>query len=118
MGISSKQSGIVIPTLRQWECVPAQFDRSTCFEAGHLVERNAGWRQQRPVINANSCTSCLQCYMYCPDGAIRKTHAEEGSAQPSLFVDLDFCKGCGICVTVCRFEALAMVPEKGCDDER
>lgn len=96
-----------IPTMRASEPAPWEYDASTCFEAGYLVEKNAGWRQVRPVIGADACTGCLTCYMYCPDGAIRKTHAE-GAA---VFVDYDFCKGCGICRTVCRFDAIVMASE-------
>lgn len=52
---------------------PAVFARTTCYVAGHLVAKNAGWRNVRPVVDASACTGCLQCYLYCPDGAIFKT---------------------------------------------
>ena len=105
-------ASITIPTLRSGELDPMEYGRSTCFEAGYLVSRNAGWRQVRPVIDADACTGCLQCYLYCPDGTIRKTHApKDDSSQAAVFVDLDFCKGCGICETVCKFGAIDMVPE-------
>lgn len=89
---------------------------STCFAAGHLVDTNAGWRNIRPLISADACTGCLQCYLYCPDGAIFKTGASPKDADAPfapVAVDYDFCKGCGVCVTVCSFGALSMVPEHG-----
>lgn len=103
----------VIPRLRNQlpdpdSLDPASYARTTCFTAGHLVTKNAGWRSQRPVVDQVACTACRQCVQYCPDGAMFMTaKADVEIAQ----VDLDFCKGCGICATVCRFGAIAMVPE-------
>lgn len=106
-------SDAVLPSLE-----PRDFAQSTCYRAGHLVTRNAGWRNLRPVLAADLCTGCLQCYLYCPDGAIVRTHAtnDQLSAGDSLVaavaVDYGFCKGCGICVKACRFDALAMISEE------
>ncbi len=97
---------------------PAVFAQNTCYQAGHLVTRNAGWRNQRPVISADVCTGCLQCYLYCPDGTIYKTGAtkdelaQERPGFTAVAIDYDFCKGCGICAKVCRFDAIAMIPEQ------
>ena len=118
-----------IPALVRANLDPAQYARSTCFAAGHLVDTNAGWRSVRPVIDEAACTGCLQCYLHCPDGTIfkvaRASNAEgartgrEGDSVASrraasadvVAVDYDFCKGCGICANVCRFKAVAMVHE-------
>lgn len=96
----------IICTLQAGELDPQQFAHTTCFSAGHLVTKNAGWRNERPVINGALCTGCYQCYFYCPDGAIYKA----ASSVP-VAVDLDFCKGCGVCVSVCKFNALSMISE-------
>ena len=64
-----------IPTLRdpgRPALDPREYARTTCFEAGHLVAKNAGWRNSRPDVNHEACTGCLQCYLYCPDGAVYK----------------------------------------------
>lgn len=93
---------------------PADYARSTCFAAGHLVTKNAGWRSQRPVVDEAACTACGQCVQYCPDGTIFLKSRRVGSAKPAAALaqpDLDFCKGCGICAKMCRFGAIAMVPE-------
>ena len=89
---------------------PAVFARSTCFEAGYLTKTNAGWRIQRPIIDAAACTGCLVCYMHCPDGAIFKVR----DADCPIALDLDYCKGCGICATECRFGAISMADEAQC----
>ena len=66
------------------------------------------WRTERPVWDAEKCTSCLLCWVYCPDSAILVN--EEGKM---IGVDLDHCKGCGICAEECppRVKAFTMVPE-------
>lgn len=110
-----------IPVLRSGELNPEDYARSTCFEAGHLVVTNAGWRNVRPVVDRGACTGCLQCYMHCPDGTIYKVDAaacddassEAAAAGKTLVaVDYDFCKGCGICVKMCAFDVIAMVSER------
>ena len=101
----------VIPTLRDTHLDPAVFARTTCFEAGHLVSKNAGWRSVRPVLDETACTRCLLCYMQCPDGTIYKVADEGARGGIRLAVDYDFCKGCGVCAKACRCGAISMVPE-------
>ena len=101
----------VIPTLRAAHLDPAVFARTTCFEAGHLVSKNAGWRSIRPVLDEAACTRCLLCYMQCPDGTIYKVADEDARGGIRLAVDYDFCKGCGVCAKACRCGAISMVPE-------
>ena len=101
----------VIPTLRDTHLDPAVFARTTCFEAGHLVSKNAGWRSVRPVLDEAACTRCLLCYMQCPDGTIYKVADEDARGGIRLAVDYDFCKGCGVCAKACRCGAISMVPE-------
>lgn len=118
---------------------PVEYARSTCYQAGHLVTKNAGWRSVRPVLNLEACTKCLQCYLYCPDGTVYKVRLNPeasldavASSKPSgvaspcgepcfegaaagdflhLAIDYDFCKGCGICARICKFDAITMIPE-------
>lgn len=110
---ASRASAIHIPTLRVGALDPAEFAHSTCFEAGYLTVKNAGWRNQRPVIDAASCTGCLQCYLYCPDGTVYKV--DDPADGSPVAIDLDFCKGCGICAKACTFGSIAMIPESEAD---
>lgn len=89
-----------------------QVPDATAFSAGHLVSKNASWRIERPVINREKCVGCFKCYMYCPDGAVRKDAVGTSGARQKVFVDYDFCKGCGICVKECRLNAITMEAEK------
>lgn len=106
----------LIPTLQTAALDPADFAHTTCYDGGYLVAKNAGWRNMRPVLDAGKCTGCLQCYLYCPDGCVfrparQATDAVDAADAAAVAIDYDFCKGCGVCVEVCRFGALAMVPE-------
>lgn len=74
------------------------------YEAGYLVTKNAGWRNMRPVIQAEKCKGCLQCYLQCPDGVIAKNNT-------TVSINYDFCKGCGICCKACKFGAIKMEVE-------
>ncbi|MDO4501563.1 MAG: 2-oxoacid:acceptor oxidoreductase family protein [Coriobacteriia bacterium] len=99
-----------IPTLRSGDLDPAVYARTTCWDGGYLVSRNAGWRQVRPVVDAAACTGCLVCYMQCPDGTVYKRRDAQAGESP-VGIDLDFCKGCGICARCCKFGAIRMVNE-------
>ena len=87
---------------------PKAYPIGPCFAAGHLVETNASWRSERPLITIRLCTGCLRCTRACPDGAILRVRS-------GVRIDYDFCKGCGLCVRECIARAIEMVPEKGSD---
>jgi len=68
--------------------------------------RTGDWRSQTPVIDQEKCAgtdSCLVCWLYCPDGVI--------SRDFPLQIDLDHCKGCGICAEECPRKAIDMVDQ-------
>lgn len=71
--------------------------------------KTGGWRVERPVLNKEKCVNCLLCWISCPEGAIK---VQDGKIAE---IDLDYCKGCGICAVECppRVKAIEMVPEKG-----
>ena len=63
------------------------------------------WRSLRPVVDKDKCISCLLCWKFCPDVAIKMDEDE----FPQF--DLDHCKGCGICAKECPKDAITMVME-------
>ncbi|MFH1707361.1 MAG: 4Fe-4S dicluster-binding protein [Planctomycetota bacterium] len=75
-------------------------------EPGTSVEYKTGaWRSFRPLWNEAVCKQCLKCNLLCPDVSIKVV---DGKMKG---IDLDYCKGCGICATTCPFKAIEMKNE-------
>lgn len=77
-------------------------------KAGSAKEYKTGdWRTERPILDLEKCTSCLLCWIFCPDSSIL---IEDGKV---VGIDYDYCKGCGICAKECppRVQAISMHPE-------
>jgi 2-oxoacid:acceptor oxidoreductase delta subunit (pyruvate/2-ketoisovalerate family) len=70
-----------------------------------LDETNALFEARR-CLSCGNCFGCDNCYGVCPDNAVLKVHEGDGYA-----FDLDYCKGCGICVEECPCGAIEMIPE-------
>lgn len=69
------------------------------------------WKSVKPVYNADECTSCGHCEMYCPTGVVL---LNRNSDADSITFNYEYCKGCGICSEVCQHRCIAMV---NCDEE-
>jgi pyruvate ferredoxin oxidoreductase delta subunit len=68
-------------------------------ERGNAVRRKTGsWRVFRPLINLSKCVKCKNCWLYCPDAAIK------WKGKP--VIDYRICKGCLICTSVCSSKAI------------
>ena len=69
------------------------------------------WRNKIPVCEDSKCTCPGFCIseVLCPDGT--GFIVREGLPQQGYRIDVDFCRGCGICVEVCVGHALTMVDE-------
>ncbi|MBI3222607.1 MAG: NAD(P)-binding protein [Nitrosomonadales bacterium] len=82
--------------------------RQTGFEEvqGGLDESNALFEARR-CLSCGNCFECDNCYGVCPDNAVIKL----GPGKRFQF-NLDYCKGCGICVSECPCGAIKMVPEE------
>jgi pyruvate ferredoxin oxidoreductase delta subunit len=67
----------------------------------------ADWRIEKPVFNKDYCIDCQFCWIYCPDISIISRD------KKMVGIDMDHCKGCGICVEVCPTnpKSLLMFPE-------
>jgi NADPH-dependent glutamate synthase beta subunit-like oxidoreductase/Pyruvate/2-oxoacid:ferredoxin oxidoreductase delta subunit len=70
-----------------------------------LDETNALFEARR-CLSCGNCFGCDNCYGVCPDNAVLKVQEGDGYA-----FDLDYCKGCGICVQECPCGAIEMIPE-------
>jgi NADPH-dependent glutamate synthase beta subunit-like oxidoreductase len=81
--------------------------RQGTFEEVHggLDEHNALFEARR-CLSCGSCFECDNCFGVCPDNAVIKL-----GAGNRFRIDLDFCKGCGLCAKECPCGAIDMVPE-------
>lgn len=78
------------------------------LEPGTAKKNKTGsWRNQRPIRDEKRCIHCLLCWIYCPEGTIIVKD------EKVVGVDLEYCKGCGICVEECppKVKAIKMVSE-------
>ena len=75
-----------------WDAVVAKTEAERCLSCG-------------------VCMACENCWHFCPDAAVLK----QGPGGPYV-VDLDFCKGCGICAAECPTGHIQMLPETDFDD--
>jgi NADPH-dependent glutamate synthase beta subunit-like oxidoreductase len=81
--------------------------RQSTFEEvqGGLDETTALFEARR-CLSCGNCFECDNCYGVCPDNAVIKL----GPGKRFQF-NLDYCKGCGMCVAECPCGAIKMVPE-------
>ncbi len=73
--------------------------------------RTGDWRTSRPVIEHEKCIAekkggkvCFLCWLYCPESVIPQTIP--------IAINLEYCKGCGICAAECPTGAIIMVEER------
>jgi Pyruvate/2-oxoacid:ferredoxin oxidoreductase delta subunit len=80
--------------------------RASSFDetVGGLTADTALYEARR-CMSCGNCFGCDNCYGVCPDNAIRKL------APGKFEINLDYCKGCGMCVTECPCGCIDLVPE-------
>ncbi|MEX8518875.1 MAG: NAD(P)-binding protein [Leptothrix sp. (in: b-proteobacteria)] len=82
--------------------------RTSSFDEvqGGLTEANALFEARR-CLSCGNCFECDNCYGVCPDNAVIKL----GPGQ-RFEINLDYCKGCGVCAAECPCGAIEMVTEE------
>jgi pyruvate ferredoxin oxidoreductase delta subunit len=75
-------------------------DAGIITEPGNAAEFKTGdWRTYVPEFHAENCIQCMFCWVYCPDAAIK---VDTSGEKPEVIgIDLEHCKGCGICAHEC-----------------
>jgi NADPH-dependent glutamate synthase beta subunit-like oxidoreductase len=76
-----------------------------------LDESNALFEARR-CLSCGNCFSCDNCYGVCPDNAVLKLSQAAEANVNGYEIDLDYCKGCGMCVSECPSGAIRMEPEE------
>lgn len=79
---------------------------ATMTSESSRANKTGSWRAFRPIVDYEKCNKCYTCWKFCPDAAI--LILEDGSIK----IDLDYCKGCGICETECHKKAISLTPEE------
>jgi len=64
------------------------------------------WRVFKPVYDREECNRCLACWMFCPENVVSVD--EEGYPV----INYTYCKGCGVCASVCPKKNMHLVREK------
>jgi pyruvate ferredoxin oxidoreductase delta subunit len=70
-----------------------------------LRYKTGSWRDQRPVLDMETCKACGQCESVCPDSSIHVV-------DEAYVIDYDYCKGCGLCAYECPAGAIVMIKEE------
>ncbi len=70
------------------------------------LTREEAIREAQRCLGSRACESCEACSLLCPDLCITRNE-KTGEVE----IDLDYCKGCGICATVCPKGVIQMVLE-------
>jgi NADPH-dependent glutamate synthase beta subunit-like oxidoreductase len=81
--------------------------QSTFAEVVQGLDESNALYEARRCLSCGNCFSCDNCFGVCPDNAVLKL-----DGLGNYEIDLDFCKGCGLCVSECPSGAIAMVPEE------
>ncbi len=73
------------------------------YEA-HIVDHTCPARVCKGLITYSvieeNCTGCMVCLRNCPEGAI------QGEKKEIHIIDADLCSRCGMCMSVCKFDAI------------
>ena len=69
--------------------------------------------EARRCLSCGNCFNCDNCFGVCPDNSVIKypTGSAAGDNGRDYGFNLDYCKGCGMCVQECPSGAIVMVPE-------
>ena len=80
--------------------------RFATVESSFLKEKAI--QEAQLCLSLRECESCENCSLFCPDLCITRNE-KTGEVR----IDLDYCKGCGICAAVCPKGAIRMELEEG-----
>ena len=80
---------------------------STFDEVVQGLDESTALYEARRCMSCGNCFECDNCFGVCPDNAVIKLGVGKG-----FEFNLDYCKGCGICVQECPSGSIVMIPEK------
>ena len=80
---------------------------STFDEVVQGLDESTALYEARRCMSCGNCFECDNCFGVCPDNAVIKLGPGKG-----FEFNLDYCKGCGICVSECPSGSIIMIPER------
>jgi len=75
-------------------------------EVNLRISANLAIREAERCFNCGLCNQCDNCYLFCPDLAVKKDSGPLGR-----HIDYDYCKGCGVCAVECPRNAMILEEE-------
>jgi Pyruvate/2-oxoacid:ferredoxin oxidoreductase delta subunit len=115
LAMRSRKQGLVLPSPDlPRQAVNMEDIRIESFLASDLAaeaeaKQEGTWGRERTLqevercLSCGTCNLCLQCVAFCPDASIRL----DGD-KTAVTVDLDHCKGCGVCAYECPRGVITM----------
>jgi len=83
--------------------------QSTFDEVTGGLDGSTALFEARRCLSCGNCFACDNCFGVCPDNAVIKL---DPGGPYAYAVDLDYCKGCGLCAAECPCGAIQMEPEE------
>jgi pyruvate ferredoxin oxidoreductase delta subunit len=74
-----------------------------------LNNKTGNWRYLKPQWDRKRCIQCMMCYNSCPENCIGSEIKSKTIRRTET--NFDFCKGCGICASVCPVKCIKMIEE-------
>ncbi len=95
------------PRTRDMEREPEDRVRSQKLEVRLGYTEEMAVREADRCFSCGVCNGCDNCWVVCPDTSILRDQRKNGHYS----VNLNYCKGCGVCVQECPTGCLEFVPE-------
>ncbi|MBU2634319.1 MAG: 4Fe-4S binding protein [Nanoarchaeota archaeon] len=89
--------------MKSWKEIP--IGGRIVKKGSSLDYKTGSWKSLKPILDTKKCINCMRCVVFCPDDCIPLKDGKR------LETDLDYCKGCLICLEVCPVKALSAKKE-------
>jgi len=70
--------------------------------------KTGDWRFMKPEVDASKCIGCGTCVEHFPEAVMELIAKGDYDKKKIVDIDFEYCKGCGVCATVCPAKAIIM----------
>lgn len=92
------------PTIK-FTKLPMKERLSGFVEVNRGITLTEGIEESGRCFSCGACRQCDNCFIFCPDLAIKKKNGD-------YEINLDYCKGCGVCCEECPVGRITLVEEE------